>query len=135
MRIEFPLHEIETQFGSLLDPTIELPVKTPRGFRLFSFIVDSGADFTMMPRSVSEQLGINLEAARELKVAGVEGTLISAWLSEIELNIGDSLLRLPCLFSSKEDTPYLLGRMGFFHRFNVTFDNRGKKIILESIVP
>ena len=89
----------------------------------------------MLPRSAADQLGINLEAAPEMTVTGIEGSGVLARLSEIRLNIGNSAFNVPCLFSSNESTPYLLGRMGLFHRFNVIFDNRNKKIILESIKP
>ena len=133
MSIEFPLREIRTEFGILLDPTFELPVKTPSGYLRFRFLLDSGAELTMMPRSVAEQLGVNLGSAREMKVTGIEGSGVRAWLSEITLKIGEAECRLPCLFSSNENTPCLLGRMELFRRFNVTFDNRGQKIILESI--
>jgi hypothetical protein len=49
--------------------------------------------------------------------------------------IGETELRIPCLFSSNDNTPYLLGRMGLFNHYNVTFDNRRKKIVLERIEP
>ena len=32
-------------------------------------------------------------------------------------------------------TPHLIGRMGFFSRFNVAFDNRRKRVVLETIEP
>ena len=61
MLIEFPQREIKTELGVLLDPTLELPVKTPGGYRRFRFLLDSGADFTMMPRSAARQLGLTLK--------------------------------------------------------------------------
>jgi predicted aspartyl protease len=131
--IEFPQREIKTELGVLLDPTLELPVKTPGGNRRFRFLLDSGTDFTMMPRSAARQLGLSLKGTKEMSVTGIEGSETTAWLSEITVEIGGSELPLPCLFSSIERTPYLLGRMGFFQRFNITFDNARKKIILEDI--
>ena len=65
---------------------------------------------------------------------GIEGSGVPAQLAEITLRIGDVEFAVPCLFSSNEDCPYLLGRMGFFSRFNITFDNRRKKIVLEEIL-
>jgi len=133
VRIEFPLREIRTEFGILLDPSIELSLKSPGGYLRVRFLLDSGADFTILPRSAALQLGINLTGSREMIITGIEGAGVRAWLSEITVRMADSEMTLPCLFSSNEKTPYVLGRMGLFQRFNVAFDNRRKKIVLESI--
>ena len=131
MRIEFPFREILTPFGPLSVPTIELPVKTLRGFRGLRFVVDSGADFSMMPRSAAEDVGANLDEAPSLTVAGIEGSDVSALLGQITLKVGHLEITIPCLFSPIESTPLILGRMGFFHRFAVTFDALKKIIVLE----
>jgi hypothetical protein len=133
MSSEFPLPEIETEFGRQPVPKIVLPVRTPRGHELLEFLIDSGASFTMLPRPYAEVLGVDLGGAREIVARGIGGTGVSARLSEITLTVGNTELTIPCLFSSREDNPLLLGRMGFFSRFNVTFDNRRKKIVLEEI--
>ncbi len=130
---EFPLPEIETEFGRQPIPTITLSVKTPSGYRLFDFLIDSGASFTMLPLPFAEVLGVDLGGAREMVVRGIEGSGVSARLAEITLRVGDTDVTVPCLFSSNEDTPSLIGRMGFFSRFNSTGDYRRKKIVLEPI--
>lgn len=133
MSFEFPLHEIETEFGQLPVPTIALPVKTPDGHTLFHFLIDTGASFTMLPRSQAEVLGVDLSGARKVTARGIGASGVPAQLAEITLRIGDVELTIPCFFSSREDSPFLLGRMGFFSRFNITFDNRRRKIVLEEI--
>ena len=135
MRIEFPLREIKTEFGPLLDPTIELHVNTSVGYRRFRFFLDTGADFTMMPNSAAELLGLNLEEAQERKVTGIEGSGVSARLGRITLKVGFMEVTIPCLFSSIESMPFLLGRMEIFDRFNIAFDNQRKRVILESYSP
>lgn len=133
MRIEFPLGETETEFGPLVDPTIILPVKTLKGYRPFEFVLDSGADFTMVPRVMATRVGVDLAGAPELLVRGIEGSGVAADMASISVRIGEQDVELPCLFYSHKNAPYLLGRMGFFSRFNITFDNRGKRIVLEEI--
>ena len=133
MSFEFPLPEIETELGLQPVPTITLPVKTPKGYVLFHFLLDSGASFTMLPLPLADVLGVDLAGAREMVVRGIEGPGVSVRLAEITLRIGEVELTIPCLFSSKEDAPLLLGRMGFFSHFNITFDNRRKRIVLEPI--
>ena len=85
----------------------------------------------MMPRSAAEDVGANLDEASSLTMTGIEGSDISALLGRITLKVGQVELTIPCLFSSVENTPYVLGRMGFFQRFAVTFDARKKVIVLE----
>ena len=131
MRIEFPFREISTPWGPLPVPTIELPVKSPRGFHEIRFVVDSGADFSMMPRSAAKDIGANLDEASSLTITGIEGSDVSALLGRITLKVAQVELTIPCLFSPVENTPYVLGRMGFFHRFAVTFDAHKKVIVLE----
>ncbi len=131
MCIEFPLGESETEFGPLVDPTIVLPVKTLKGYRPFEFILDSGADYTMVPRHMAAKVGVDLAAARKLRIKGIEGSGVAAGMAQMTVRIGPHDVELPCLFSFGERVPFLLGRMGFFSRFNVTFDNRRRKIVLE----
>lgn len=133
MRCEFPVREIATRFGPLIDPTIVLPMRTPRGFRPFWFLMDSGADFSMMPRSQARRLGVELKGATEVQITGIDGVPQRAPVREIALRIGEAEVHIPCVFSPNPDAPYLIGRMGFFSRFNITFDNRRKKIVLETI--
>lgn len=133
MPIEFPLAEIPTPFGLLLNPTLTLVVKSRRGDFLFRFLVDSGADVSMMPRSAADTLGVDLAGCRRMEAGGIEGGGVPGWGDQIRLQVGDLEISIPCFFSSREDTPYLLGRAGFFQHFNVTFDNRRKMIVLDPI--
>ena len=133
MRFEFSLREKRTQFGRVSDPKIDLPVKTPAGCRVFRFLVDTGSDFSMLPLTVADELGADVESAPEIAVRGIGRSAVKGQLAEITLMIGDSQVQVPCIFSHEEGTPFLLGRMGFFQRFNITFDNRRKKIVLEEI--
>ena len=108
-------------------------VMTARGLKPFRFVMDPGADFSMMPLSQAERLGLDLRSADQVRVAGIDGVFQDALVGDIALRIGQLEVQIPCLFSSNPSTPYLIGRMGFFSRFNVTFDNGRKRIVLESI--
>jgi predicted aspartyl protease len=133
MSFEFPVGESATEYGPLSDPTIRLPAKTPEGYILLHFIVDSGASFAMLPWTMARVLGVDLAGAREMVARGIEGHGVAARVGKITVMIGDVELTVPCLFSSNEECPYLLGRMGLFSRYNITFDNRRKRIVLERI--
>ncbi|MBI4231368.1 MAG: retroviral-like aspartic protease family protein [Planctomycetes bacterium] len=110
-----------------------MPVRTASGYADLNFVLDSGADLTMLPASVADFLGISLDGSREVRVTGVEGPGAMAKVGELTVRIGDRDYAIPCAFSTNENTPFLLGRLGLFRHFNVTFDNRRRKIALESI--
>ena len=133
MRSEFPLREKQTEFGPLPDPKIVLPVKTSGGYKDFRFLLDTGADFTMLPFTMADELGVDIENAPEVTVTGIKREEVRARLAEVTVRIGEVEVELSCLYCMKEDMPYLLGRMGLFQRFNIAFDNRRKRIVFESI--
>ena len=133
MRFEFPVREVSTQFGSLIQPVLECLVRSPRGFTPFRFFLDTGADVTMLSPSAAEFIGLNLEGVPKIRIEGIEGKGLMASVTQITLRLGEVEFSIPCLVSPNENTPYLLGRAGIFNRFNITFDNRARKIVLERI--
>ena len=133
MRFEFPPREVQTPFGPLPEPVMEVGVHTGHGIVPFGFFLDTGADVSMIPQSAASFIGLPCEGASTMDVAGIEGGGFRAALSEITIRLGRMDLTVSCLISPIEDTPYLLGRAGIFDRFNVIFDNAGRRIILESI--
>lgn len=64
---------------------------------------------------------------------GIEGEGISVRISKIDIKIGNTKLQIQCLFSPNETTPFILGRLGIFSRFNILFDNKHKQIKLTKI--
>ncbi len=56
MSIEFPLLLEETAFGSISDPRVPVIVATPFGPHVFRFLIDTGADFAVAPRAMTDFL-------------------------------------------------------------------------------
>ena len=133
MSTTFPYQLKETPFGRVVDPTINLPVSTWYGWRSFKFIVDSGADVSLVPRSIADLVGIDLAEANRLRSFGIEGSGVDVLQGNLTVKIGACELELPCLFSSREDSPTLLGRAGLFDHFSIVFDNQKRKIVFKPI--
>ena len=94
-------------------------------------LLDTGADCTMVPKSLGELAGVDFSRLRATTVTGVEGRGVNAYFGTIRLRIAEFVLPpIPCLFGASERTPLLLGREGFFDLFDVAFDNRRKKVVL-----
>lgn len=129
MSIEFPLININTKFGIIPTPLLDVSVLTNAGYQLYQFLFDTGADFTMLPRYMAEDTGLNLKTLPQIRSMGIEGKGIIVYVGNIRIKVGTEELTILCLFSEKDTTPFLLGRMDIFLHFSINFDNKHKRVI------
>jgi hypothetical protein len=100
------------------------------GYQPFEFILDSGADCTMVPRSMATLAGFQLPANPDVYVTGVSARRIAAYSGQLQMRIQQETFKIRCLFTKYDSTPFLLGRVDFFSIFNIFFDGRAGNIIL-----
>ncbi|MBI3559154.1 retroviral-like aspartic protease family protein [Candidatus Gottesmanbacteria bacterium] len=82
-------------------------------------IVDSGADYTLLPRYVAKRLQIDLEKdCQQITTHGVGGESYVYFLPQIRVKLGKWGRNIPLGFLDGDDVPPLLGR----HLFMETFD-------------
>jgi hypothetical protein len=127
--IEFPLKDEFTTYGPLATPLIRLAYSTRYGWQDGWFLIDTGADFTTVPESLAEVVGIDLRACPKESIMGIEGHLIPARVGSLTLLFGGESFPIRCHFLKSERTPYLLGRMDVFSRFNIFFNNRSRRVV------
>lgn len=86
-------------------------------------IVDTGADFTILPKYLSENLGISLEKdCIKDSTFGVGGTqTIYLCKQKIAVKLGEVKRSIPLAFFDSNSVPPLLGRLGFLETFNTEF--------------
>ena len=128
MSIEFPFSVSRTPLGTLLTPIIPVEILTVRGFVQFQFLLDSGADFTLVPRHVADLVGVDLKRASAMRTFGIEGGGIRVFIGRITIRIGPETLRIRSFFSERDDAPFLLGRMDLFTKFKIELGPKKKKI-------
>lgn len=92
-------------------------------------VIDSGADITLLSKSDAGSLGIDLEKGKEISVRGIYPKLVSAFLHQVEIKIGNFEFEIPVLFSTSNETPRILGREGIFEKFFILFDEKGRQTI------
>jgi predicted aspartyl protease len=131
--IEYPLTEETTLYGPLLTPHISLEVSTVYGLRPFRFLLDTGAEFTVVPESLAESAGVDLSRCAKEYSLGIEGRPLPARVGSITIRLGSEVFPLRCHFLKAEHTPYLLGRMDLFTRFNIHFQNDQRRISFSRI--
>ena len=76
--------------------------------------VDSGADITLLPRELGENLDLTIEEEKIQEISGVGGGSIPVIIKTIEMRIGDHAMNARVAWSLEEDVPALLGRMDIF---------------------
>ena len=120
--------------GKIVNPRILLPLKTSNGWLDIWFILDSGADTTMLTLSTAKEYGLDYDIKNGAKLYGIGDMGINAYPGVVELKFRQNFrLKIRCYFIDAEDSTLLLGRLDIFDKFNITFDSLEKKIIFKSI--
>jgi len=116
-------------------PSIPILLNGRESFRSFA-LLDSGADISAMPKAVAELLGLNLNG-EITKAYGIGGEVDS-----VETNVNITVekghehytFQIPVkVILGDYDFPLLLGRVGFFDKFVISFDQGQEKISLKKI--
>jgi Aspartyl protease len=117
-----------------LIPAIPAEVQLPLGFHPIRPLLDSGADCTMLPRYIGQLIGLDFAHLPKRNITGIEGRSIHGFKAFVRLRVAKLLLpSIPCIYVDSDHAPLLLGREGFFDLFNITLDNRRKKIVLTQV--
>jgi len=131
--IVFPLSDVNTKFGTIPTPLLTISVLTKFGYQSYQFLFDTGADFTMLPRYMAEDIGVNTKTLPQIRSYGIEDRGINVFIGKIKVKFASEELTVRCLFSEKDTTPFLLGRIDIFTHFNIAFDNIHKKVTFTPI--
>jgi hypothetical protein len=94
-------------------------------------LIDSGANISVFREEIAECLEIVIEDGEEILLQGLGGRIVG-YIHELKVRVEDE--EFPCkVVFSKELTVALniLGREGFFEYFQVTFNEKGKEVILK----
>ncbi len=100
-------------------------------------LVDSGADISAMSQQMAEILGINFSKKEINSAFGIGGEVKSVQ-TKIKVLIEQKHERyeldLPVkIILDKYEFPFLLGRIGFFDNFIITFDQSKEKVMLKKM--
>lgn len=126
MDVKFPYRYIErVYFGEIFRPIAKVSFKSPQDdlWATVWLIVDTGADFTILPKYIASDLGISFKDDCIPDITrGIGGTQkIFLLKNKIEIKIGKISKTVPIAFFDSDEMPALMGRLGFIERFNVEF--------------
>lgn len=126
MDVEFPFENVgKGYFGYIRRPIAKVSFKCRMQDLWIDtwMVVDTGADFSILPRYLSEDLGISPEHDCIKDVtAGVGGQqTVFLCKSKVEALIGSLKRKVPLAFLDSNEVPALLGRLGFLETFDTEF--------------
>ncbi|MCG2826736.1 MAG: hypothetical protein L6265_09115 [Thermoplasmatales archaeon] len=120
-------------FGTVYRPMGEILLIYERKVKE-TFYIDSGADVTLIPRSVGELLGLKIkDDDKIIDLYGIGDAAISAVIKGIKIKIGEHEIPVRIGWALTEKIPLILGRMDIFNRFKILFDEKKKEIMFEWI--
>ncbi|HEX9735248.1 MAG TPA: aspartyl protease family protein [Thermoanaerobaculia bacterium] len=130
--IELPFEKVTTdRFGLIYEPTIPVAIEGPRGSADVFMIIDSGADISLIPFSVGEYIGLDLDITQRRDVRGIGESSVAYILSDVRLRIGDIVLTARIAWSLTDDVPLILGRLDVFRELVIEFREFEDKIVIE----
>jgi len=92
--------------------------------------VDSGADVTLLPRSVGELLGFEIHKGEEIKeVKGLGNSRVPIVIRKVFMKIGEKKFEARVAWGLTEDVPLVLGRLDVFNKFDILFKEREEKVV------
>lgn len=119
--------EISPLFGIIQRPIAEVFIKhkTESIWQPVTMIVDTGADYTLLPHFFASLLGITISKdCKTIQTQGVGGTSKVYMVKEkLPVKLGEYKRTIPLGFLSSDYIPPLLGRHEFFETFKVVFEN------------
>ncbi len=87
-------------------------------------IVDTGADYTILPRFYALDFGVNIHRdCIAYKTFGIGGSEKVYLLKSAKIKLGEWERFVPVGFLDRDDMPPLLGRQEFLEAFKVTLKN------------
>ncbi|OIO48934.1 hypothetical protein COX74_01080 [bacterium (Candidatus Gribaldobacteria) CG_4_10_14_0_2_um_filter_41_16] len=112
-------------------PAITITLKKENSPKEFSFLVlvDSGAEFSLFTKGDAELLEIDLQKGEKVNIGGVTGDKFLAFIHFVLIKIGNKEFKIKTAFSSRNDTPRILGRNPLFSNFFIIFDHQKQNTI------
>ena len=133
-RLSFPFQkEKSSLFGTVYRPVAQVQFWSLKRnlWDTIALIVDSGADYTLLPRYFSGFLGIDLKRDCERHpTSGIGGTEEIFLFRKMPIRIGKWEAKIPIGFLNHDDVPPLLGRQDCLEKIGVVLRKRRTIFIL-----
>lgn len=126
--LKFPFRKEESSLlGVVYRPIVRVHFWSSKGKYWLEvlMIADTGADYTLLPRYLAEDLQIDLKTeCQAFTTFGIGGSQKVFLLPSIKIRLGEWERKIPVGFLDKNTVPPLLGRHKALEKFNTLFAKR-----------
>lgn len=116
----------------LLRPVIPISLSYGSISIRYEALIDSGADFSILPAGLAEILRINLDKLPKIYFSGAIGDVTTGAVGEITLILGEKKFKTKVVFATLSGNTGILGQYGFFDKYIVKFDLSKQEIELKN---
>jgi hypothetical protein len=128
--LTFPYREERSRiFGRIYRPVARVKFRSEEEWIPEWMYVDSGADITLIPRSVGDLLGFEMNKEKIVDITGVGGGTVPVTVKKTMISLGEEIYDARIAWALIEDIPPLLGRMDVFNKFEVIFKEEKKEVV------
>jgi predicted aspartyl protease len=120
-------------FGKVKRPLIQLEVKTcmSEWLALREVLADTGADISIFPREIGEQIVENITNGKMIEIKGiVPFARVIAFIHTLTIKINGKEFTAPVAIAESNDVPPILGRVDGLNLFNSLFA-KGEELKLQ----
>ena len=99
------------------------PAKHSPPCRKFEAMIDSGAAICIFHSDVANAIGLRIAQGELSETIGISGAKTAIYLHNVSLHVpGGFMFKIRAGFTDEVPIAGLLGRIGFFEHFKITFD-------------
>ncbi len=137
MKVEFPYVEEESEvFGTVKRPRIKIRVfsEITNNFEVLDeVLVDTGADFSVLPRYIGNLIVDDITTGKYSEIKGVvPGVKLIVYNHKLKLKIDEVEFESSVAIADSDDVPMILGRVKGLDLFKCIFDTGKKTTVLKS---
>lgn len=119
---DFPSSSGPNDWLAVVPVQISNPAKHSPPCRKFEAVIDSGASICLFHSSIGKGIGLNVEKGEVDKTVGISGVPTEIFKHTISLYVLGNMFKIQAGFTPNLPLAGLLGRIGFFEHFRITFD-------------
>lgn len=135
-KVKFTFRPVPSEiFGTIYRPYADVLIqkKDKSGWRKATMVIDTGADYTILPRSYADYLEIDIAKDCMAQTTHGIGGLETVYIyKNLTVKLGNFERKIPVGFLDRNDIPPLLGRHDFFETFKTLFNNK-KAIVFQGL--
>jgi len=118
------------RLGRVKWPRISAMIIGPKASLRAQFLLDSGADVSLIPRSMGQDIGLSIKGAVKCEGRAVGGAFVPYYLCSVQVQIGDLRIPIRVGWSMIDQTRPILGRLDVFELLDIDFRQHTNVMLL-----